>query len=122
FEQEPPSTTQQMIFAPPAQTPPLLYRPERPRDRGSMTDVSEIIPGLAQLSKLSNIPKLTRVLSGNDIATVPEAYIVSLIETSMSVQAILDLSPMREEQTLRFLARLVASGLVTWADAGAQRA
>src|SRR5262249_23211980 len=64
--------------------------------------------------------KLKRELSESDIATAPEAYIVSLIETSMSVEAILEVSPMREEQTLRFLARLITSGLVTWADAGAQ--
>jgi hypothetical protein len=110
-----------MIIEPPAQASPLLYCPDDSPDRGSrssMTDVSEIVPELAQLSKLSNVPKLTRPLSANDITTVPEAHIVALIETSMSVQAILDESPLREEQTLRFLARLITSGLLTCADVG----
>jgi hypothetical protein len=84
-----------------------------------MTDVSAIVPELAQLSNLSNVPKLKRQLSAGDVASAPEAYIVSLIENAMSLQAILDVSPMKEEQTLHFLARLITSGLVTWAHVGA---
>jgi hypothetical protein len=91
------------------------------RTRDSVTEENEIVPELAHLSNFWNIPKLKRPLSRSDVASPSEAYVVSLIETSMSVQAILDVSPMGEEQTLRFLADLITSGVVTWADVSAQR-
>jgi hypothetical protein len=120
FEPEPTSSTRPIIFAAAAQKPSMPDCADESSARGSMTDVSEIVPELAQLSNPSNVPKLKRQLSDGDVVSAPEAYIVSLIESSMSLQAILDVSPMKEDQTLRFLARLITSGLVTWAEAGAQ--
>jgi hypothetical protein len=91
-----------------------------PRDRvSSLTDVNQVVLELARLSDLSSVPKLKRELSREDHVSPPEAYIVSLIETSMTVQAILDVSPMGEEKTLRFLADLITGGFVTWEESRA---
>jgi hypothetical protein len=120
LEPERSSSTRLIVYAAAAQKPPLPggAGADDAGDRSSLTDVNPIVPELAPLSNLSNVPKLKRKLSAGDVASAPEAYIVSLIENSMSLQAILDVSPMKEEQTLHFLARLITSGLVTWADAG----
>jgi len=79
----------------------------------SETDVNSIVTELARLSVDGSVPSLRRPLTRDEKLTPPEAYIVSLMDGGMSVRAILDVSPMLEDETLRFLANLVTNGLVT---------
>jgi hypothetical protein len=83
------------------------------QDPVSQTDVSDVVGQLARLSIPSSVPKLKRELTPDDMVTPPEAYILSLMGCAMNIQAIVDVSPMPEDDTLHFLARLVTNGLVT---------
>jgi hypothetical protein len=112
FEPEPKSGRRPLLT--PVSSEPLIQDIDDGRDSVTETDVSDVVCQLARLSIPSSVPKLKRELTPNDIVTPPEAYILSLMGCAMSIQAIVDVSPMPEDETLHFVARLVTNGLVTF--------
>jgi hypothetical protein len=106
--------------APPSSAPSSVARLRHSysdEDLVGQTGVSDLIADLARLSDPSCIPRLNRALSKNDVLSPPEAFLASLVDANMSMQSILDMSPLPEDNTLRFLARLIEKGLVTLMDA-----
>ncbi len=90
----------------PFESSPDLYTGE--------TGVSDVIVELARLSDTRRIPRLMRDLAhASSPLSQPEAFIASMVGTNLSIQAILDMSPMGEDETLRFLARLVTDRVIT---------
>jgi hypothetical protein len=81
------------------------------------TGVSDLIADLARLADPLCVPRLNRALSRNEVLSPPEAFVASLVDANMNMQAILDMSPLREDDTLRFLARLVEKGIITLTQA-----
>jgi hypothetical protein len=77
------------------------------------TNVSEVITDLARLSDLTSVP---RVCDPHGLADLdePAMWMVSVVRLGMCVQAILDMSPISEEETVRLLARLVGTRIVTF--------
>jgi hypothetical protein len=80
---------------------------------GVETSVSDVICDLARLSDPSSIPRLAGAIAWEDLDR-SEAWAVSLVAAGMSVQAILEVSPLEEEQTLRLLANLVSARTITF--------
>jgi hypothetical protein len=101
--------------------PPPLPRRERPLPRfdsvsdGIPTGVSEITSALARLSDAASLPRLLRRRDEKKREPA-EALILTFIEENMTVQAIVGMSPLGEESTLRLLAKLVVEGTITLVD------
>jgi hypothetical protein len=106
----------------PAAPPPLPARAEEasaeelPR-MGSMTDgvatnVSDLVPELARLSDPLTMPRISADAPEGDVAPA-EALIMSLVEANMTVEHIVGVSPLTEEETLRVLSKLVGKGSIT---------
>jgi hypothetical protein len=78
------------------------------------TGVSDVVAELARLSDPARIPRLNADVVGLTRGlSQPEAFIASLVGTNLSIQAILDMSPMGEDETLRFLARLITDRVIS---------
>jgi hypothetical protein len=84
-------------------------------DSAEATGVSDVVGELARLANPSCSPYLNRPVSGDDVLTPPEAFIASLVEAKMPMQTLIDMSPMPEDATVRFLATLVEKGIVSLA-------
>jgi hypothetical protein len=82
-------------------------------DLVGQTGVSDVIADLARLSDPTCIPRLNRPLSRSEVLSPPEAFVASLVDANLNMQSILDMSPLPEDDTLRFLARLIERGLVS---------
>jgi hypothetical protein len=76
------------------------------------TRVSDLVAELARLSDPSCIPRLMRPIDEHDGLALPEAFLASLVGNEVSVQGIVDMSPMPEEATLKCLAKFVMSRIV----------
>jgi hypothetical protein len=76
------------------------------------TNVSDLVSELARLWDPSSVPRMTRPVSAADRLAPPEAFVASLVSNDISLQTLVDLSPMQEDATLRCLARLVTSRIV----------
>jgi hypothetical protein len=75
--------------------------------------MTDVVGDLARLSSLSSVPQVKRPI-GRDIDLTPhEAYVASLIGTGVDIATVVRMSPLPEDQTLQFLARLVTLGLIT---------
>ena len=79
---------------------------------GVETNVSTLVPELARLSDPSSMPRVAEDAPGGDMAPA-EALIISLVESNMTVEHIVGVSPLTEEETLRVLSKLVGSGTIT---------
>lgn len=90
-------------------TMPQVYSADDPGE----TALNEIVRELARLSDPLSVPVLARPIEPDDCLGPQEAYIASLVGESMTVQSIVDVSPLEEDETVRFLARLVTKRLVT---------
>ena len=78
-----------------------------------LTGVSDVIAELARLSDPSCVPRLKHELSRKDVLSPPERFVASLVDSNKTMKRILDMSPLREDDTLRFLAGLVQKGLLS---------
>ena len=79
----------------------------------AITNLSEVVTELARLSDGSVVPELSRAITREDDLNPEEAFITSLLGMNVSLEMILDMSPLAEDETVRVLARLVTRGLVT---------
>jgi hypothetical protein len=81
------------------------------REGSATTLMTDLVEDLARLSNLFAIPRLTRPVDRSVSLTPREAYVASLIGRDVSLATLLDLSPMSEDDTLHFLARLITLGI-----------
>jgi hypothetical protein len=104
--------------------PPPSRRPTLPQlyeaEPSGETKMTEVVRQLARLSDPTSVPVLTRPIGVADGLGPQEAYVASLLGETMTVQMIVDVSPMSEDETVRFLARLVTTGIVSLASAAAK--
>jgi hypothetical protein len=77
-----------------------------------------VISALARLADPASIPQLNHDLSGELKLSPPEACVATLVDAHLSMRAILDMSPLREDDTLQLLANLVTKGVVTISTKG----
>jgi hypothetical protein len=84
-------------------------------DGTAATGVSDLVGLLARVSDPGTLP---RVVDANAHARrdPQEALILTLIESNMTVEGIVGMSPLGEESTLRVLAKLVQEGTITLDD------
>ncbi len=85
-------------------------------DDSAETALNDIVRQLAFLADPLSVPVLVRPIGPADGVAPQEAYVASLLGEAMTVQMITDVSPMSEDETIRFLARLVTAGIVTVAS------
>jgi hypothetical protein len=79
----------------------------------SSTCLSDLIGELARLSDRSSVPERTQAVWG-DINIGPEdTYIASLIAADVTIDEILAMSCLSDDDTLGALARLISLGMVT---------
>jgi hypothetical protein len=83
--------------------------------------MSSVVRELALLSDPLSVPILARPIGHADGLAPQEAYVASLLGATMTVQMIVDVSPMNEDETMRFLARLVSAGIVRLASVSARK-
>jgi hypothetical protein len=83
-----------------------------PAGSGENTGVSSVVSELARLADRECVPRITRDLREAATPSQPEALVVSLLGDDVTLGAILEMSPLKEDDTLRFLARLVTDGFV----------
>jgi hypothetical protein len=83
---------------------------------GAPTGVSEMVGLLARLSDPGTLPRLTAPLLVGARREPAEALILNFVESNMTVQGIVGMSPLGEGPTLRVLAKLVLEGTVTLVD------
>jgi hypothetical protein len=83
-----------------------------PGDLGD-TNVSDVVSELAQLADPSSVPMLNHALSDHLKLSPPEAAVARLVDSHLRMRDILDMSPLREDETLQFLASLIVRRVVT---------
>jgi hypothetical protein len=76
------------------------------------TGVSDVISELARLSDMRTVPRVGDSSGWADLDP-EEAWMVDIVKLGMCVQAILDMSPLNDEETLSLLARLVSRRVIT---------
>jgi hypothetical protein len=81
-------------------------------DGGMETSVSDVVSDLARIADMSTVPRLREPIGRSDLAP-QETWMVNVVKLGMCVQGILDMSPLGDEETLRLLARLVSTRVVT---------
>ena len=123
FELPPPGSHARPTRARKATTPPTKARRSRPslprlqsspdKEGTGQTAVNDLVMELALLAQGARVPRLRRPLTRHDSASPPEALLASLVDAHMSIRAIVDTSPLPEDETLRYLAHLVETGVVT---------
>lgn len=79
---------------------------------GLETKMSDVTVALARLSVGASKPALCGAVEWNDLAP-HEAWVVSVISAGFDVQAIIETSPLAEEDTLTLLGRLVSAHVIT---------
>jgi hypothetical protein len=79
---------------------------------GVETSVSDLIGDLARLSDVTRTPMLRGIVEWNDLSP-SDAWIVSIVSPGMTIETIMQMSPLGEEETLRALARLISSRTLT---------
>jgi hypothetical protein len=84
-----------------------------PEETTGLTGVSDVIVDLARLSDPACVPRLKHQLSRKDALSPPERFVASLVDSKQNMKRILDMSPLREDDTLRFLAGLIQKGLLS---------
>jgi hypothetical protein len=107
---------------PPAwtETPPPLTAPPEAQDVPVLesrsdeldTNISDLIGELALLSDVTRVPKLLGAVERSELDPCEE-WLVSVVSVRMSVAAIMGQSPLGEEETLRLLARMLKSRVIT---------
>jgi hypothetical protein len=98
-------------------TLPQIYAAEESGE----TAMSEVVRQLALLSDPLSVPILTHPIGPEDGLEPQEAYLASLLGTNMTVQMIVDVSPLSEDETVRVLARFVTNGFVKLASIRSHR-
>lgn len=78
------------------------------------TSVSTVVADLARLADMSTVPRVLDHAGWAEL-TPQQQWMASVVRLGMCVQAILDMSPLAEEETLRLLATLVSKRVVTCA-------
>jgi hypothetical protein len=81
---------------------------------GHTTSISEVIVDLARLSDPNSVPRVRGELDSSERAPY-EALLLAMIASQMSIAAIMQTSPLGDEETLRVLARLVSAQVITLA-------
>ena len=82
-------------------------------DDSADTNVSDVVGDLARLADPTSTPRASQVVS---LTLEPaESWMLAVVRLGMCVQAILDISPLPEDETLRLLARLIGKRVVTFA-------
>jgi hypothetical protein len=82
---------------------------DEPVDEHASTGVSDVVGQFARLSiATTSVPTLRGAIDWSEL-TDREAWAVSVVSAGMSVQAILQVSPLSEEETLTLLGHLIAS-------------
>ena len=82
-------------------------------DDSAETALNDVVRQLALLADPLSVPVLVRPVGPADGVAPQEAYVASLLGAAMTVQEIVDVSPLSEDETIRFLARLVTAGIVS---------
>jgi hypothetical protein len=90
---------------------PSLASKSIPDDDGP-TGVSDLITDLAGLSDGSNTPRLRGAVEWSDLGEA-EAWLVSMVTAGFTIEALLQMSPLGEEATMRVLAKLITSRTIT---------
>jgi hypothetical protein len=115
-------TYQQKLFADPLRDDGVRGNDDLPRLNDSCreftaaTSVSDVVHELARLSDPNCVPRMARPILSDDGLAPPEAFLASLVTHQFNVKAILDMSPMQEDATLKCLAKLVTSRIVVLDD------
>ena len=78
------------------------------------TSVSTVVADLARLADMTTVPRVIDNAAWAEL-TPQQRWMASVVKLGMCVQAILDMSPLAEEETLRLLATLVSKRIVTCA-------
>jgi hypothetical protein len=81
-------------------------------ESGTSTFLSEVCGELARLSDRQSVPRLTRLVTADVPLTPEESFILSLVGTNISVANVVQRSPLTEDETLHFLARMITTGLI----------
>lgn len=82
-------------------------------DDSAETALNDVVRQLALLADPLSVPVLARPIGPADGVAPQEAYVASLLGEAMTVQEIIDVSPLSEDETVRFLARLVTARIVS---------
>lgn len=90
---------------------------ELPRLRDSFTEeaqtnVNDVVTELARLSIATSTPTLRGVVEWSELSA-HEAWVISLVSAGFNVQAILEVSPLAEEQTLSVLGKLIDARVIS---------
>jgi hypothetical protein len=113
------SGTYSAVRPPPPPLPPPRGEHGLPRlgsiPDGATTGVSDLVSMLARISDPGSLPRLKRPYV--EVQREPaEALLITFIQDNMTVQAIVGMSPLGEESTLRILAKLVIEGTIILVD------
>ena len=76
------------------------------------TSVSEVVSDLARIADMGTVPRVREPLQCAALAP-QETWMMDVVKLGMCVQGILDMSPLSDEETLRLLASLVSTRVVT---------
>lgn len=101
------------LSEPPARMVPTLdsMSPDAMSDMND-TRVSDIIGDLARLSDATCVPRLRGAVEWTDLAP-SEAWLVTVVREGMPIAGIMQTSPLGEEETMRLLASLISSRVIT---------
>jgi hypothetical protein len=81
---------------------------------GSATTlITDVVAELAHLAKPTSRPRLNAEV-GSIVLSPEEGVVVSLMLADLDLGSIVKRSPLSEDETLKFIARLVTLGLVTF--------
>jgi len=87
-------------------------------DETADTSVNDVVADLARLADPMSVPR-----TGSEAFALTldasESWMMNVVQLGMCVQAILDMSPLDADETLRLLARLVGRRAVTFGEARA---
>ena len=90
---------------------PAGFAYEHVDDHEADTGVSDVVEEYVRLSLATGVPTLRGAIDWNDLSA-REAWVVSLVAAGFTVQAILDTSPLAEEETMTVLGQLVDSRII----------
>ena len=99
---------------------PLPRFHSSPGDLGE-TQASDVIAQLALLADPSSILRLNHDFAGRLKLSPPEVALATLVDANFNMRKILEMSPLREDDTYQLLASLVTRRVVTVAKTAANR-
>jgi hypothetical protein len=102
----PPTAAAAPTDRPPAPTDRPPAPTDRPADDDGDTLVSTVVGQIARLSHETSIPRIVGAVEWGNLEPFEE-WILSLVRSGYSTQAILTMSPIIEDETLAVLARLI---------------